>query len=159
MTSTREKETETEALLTKKTRSTREEEDDSTSEETMGGRVMTKSKFQTPFAFILLSFLTVLALGLSCVAEEYIIKQIPGFDFFWFLAFSELVVFSALTVLVQQCGWDEEEEEKEEIQAIDGRTLKKMKPPQLKEELARRGLSIQGNKKSLVARLKKYQDK
>jgi len=115
MTSTREKETETEALLTKKTRSTREEEGDSTSEEeTMGGRVMRKSKFQTPFAFILLSFLTVLALGLSCVAEEYIIKQIPGFDFFWFLAFSELVVFGALTVLVQQCGWDEEEEEKEE---------------------------------------------
>ena len=115
MTSTRETEEETEALLTKKTRTREEDENTSEGETTeMKGRVMTKSKFQTPFAFILLSFLTVLALGLSCVAEEYIIKQIPGFDFFWFLAFSELVVFSALTVLVQQCGWDEEEEEKEE---------------------------------------------
>ena len=115
MTSTRGKEEETEALLTKKTRTREEDENTSEGETTeMKGRVMTKSKFQTPFAFILLSFLTVLALGLSCVAEEYIIKQIPGFDFFWFLAFSGLVVFSALTVLVQQCGWDEEEEEKEE---------------------------------------------
>ena len=111
MTSTRETEEETEALLTKKTRTREEDENTSEGETTeMKGRVMTKSKFQTPFAFILLSFLTVLALGLSCVAEEYIIKQIPGFDFFWFLAFSELVVFSALTVLVQLCGWDEEEE-------------------------------------------------
>jgi len=114
MTSTRGKEEETEALLTKKTRTREEDENTSEGETTeMKGRVMTKSKFQTPFAFILLSFLTVLALGLSCVAEEYIIKQIPGFDFFWFLAFSELVVFSALTVLVQLCGWDPEEEEEE----------------------------------------------
>lgn len=114
MTSTRETEEETEALLTKKARTREEDENTSEGETTeMKGRVMTKSKFQTPFAFILLSFLTILALGLSCVAEEYIIKQIPGFDFFWFLAFSELVVFSALTVLVQLCGWDPEEEEEE----------------------------------------------
>ena len=114
MTSTRETEEETEALLTKKARTREEDENTSEGETTeMKGRVMTKSMFQTPFAFILLSFLNVLALGLSCVAEEYIIKQIPGFDFFWFLAFSELVVFSALTVLVQLCGWDPEEEEEE----------------------------------------------
>ena len=114
MTSTRETEEETEALLTIHRIKEEDKDDDDASEgETteMKGRVMTKSKFQTPFAFILLSFLTILALGLSCVAEEYIIKQIPGFDFFWFLAFSELVVFSALTVLVQLCGWDQEEEE------------------------------------------------
>ena len=112
MTSARETEEETEALLPRHGIK-EEDEDEDTSE--MKGRVgMTKStKFQTPFAFILLSFLTILALGLSCVAEEYIIKQIPGFDFFWFLAFSELVVFSALTVLVQLCGWDQEEEEEE----------------------------------------------
>ena len=59
-----------------------------------------------PTAFLALSTLTVLALGLSCVAEEYIIKQIPGFDFFWFLACSELVVFSALTLAVQKLGCD-----------------------------------------------------
>ena len=71
-----------------------------------------------PAAFLALSTLTVLALGLSCVAEEYIIKQIPGFDFFWFLACSELVVFSALTLAVQKLGCDPNakigEEEKED---------------------------------------------
>ena len=71
-----------------------------------------------PTAFLALSTLTVLALGLSCVAEEYIIKQIPGFDFFWFLACSELVVFSALTLAVQKLGCDPNakigEEEKED---------------------------------------------
>lgn len=72
-----------------------------------------KNRFQTPLAFVLLSASTILALGLSCVAEEYIIKQIPGFDFFWFLAFSELVVFSALTIVVQKLGWDPNGEEGE----------------------------------------------
>ncbi|CAL6351518.1 unnamed protein product [Bathycoccus prasinos] len=95
---------------------------------------MTKSKFQTPFAFILLSFLTVLALGLSCVAEEYIIKQIPGFDFFWFLAFSELVVFSALTVLVQLCGWDEEEEKNKNEEEDAKRNKAKSSDVDLREE-------------------------
>lgn len=137
MTSTRETEEETEALLTKKTRTREEDENTSEGETTeMGGRVMTKSKFQTPFAFILLSFLTILALGLSCVAEEYIIKQIPGFDFFWFLAFSELVVFSALTVLVQLCGWDpEEEEEKNKNEEEDAKRNKaKSSDVDLREE-------------------------
>ena len=77
-----------------------------------------RDRFQTPAAFIAVSTLTVLALGLSCVAEEYIIKQIPGFDFFWFLACSELVVFSALTLAVQKLGCDPNakigEEEKED---------------------------------------------
>ena len=137
MTSTRETEEETEALLTKKTRTREEDENTSEGETTeMGGRVMTKSKFKTPFAFILLSFLTILALGLSCVAEEYIIKQIPGFDFFWFLAFSELVVFSALTVLVQLCGWDpEEEEEKNKNEEEDAKRNKaKSSDVDLREE-------------------------
>ena len=135
MTSTRETEEETEALLTKKTRTREEDENTSEGETTeMKGRVMTKSKFQTPFAFILLSFLTVLALGLSCVAEEYIIKQIPGFDFFWFLAFSELVVFSALTVLVQLCGWDEEEEKNKNEEEDAKRNKAKSSDVDLREE-------------------------
>jgi adenosine 3'-phospho 5'-phosphosulfate transporter B3 len=135
MTSTRGKEEETEALLTKKTRTREEDENTSEGETTeMKGRVMTKSKFQTPFAFILLSFLTVLALGLSCVAEEYIIKQIPGFDFFWFLAFSELVVFSALTVLVQLCGWDEEEEKNKNEEEDAKRNKAKSSDVDLREE-------------------------
>ena len=114
MTSTRENQEETEALLPRHGIKEEDFEDEDTTSEMKGRVGTTKStKFQTPFAFILLSFLTILALGLSCVAEEYIIKQIPGFDFFWFLAFSELVVFSALTVLVQLCGWDQEEEEEE----------------------------------------------
>ena len=135
MTSTRGKEEETEALLTKKTRTREEDENTSEGETTeMKGRVMTKSKFQTPFAFILLSFLTVLALGLSCVAEEYIIKQIPGFDFFWFLAFSELVVFSALTVLVQLCGWDEVEEKNKNEEEDAKRNKAKSSDVDLREE-------------------------
>ena len=135
MTSTRGKEEETEALLTKKTRTREEDENTSEGETTeMKGRVMTKSKFQTPSAFILLSFLTVLALGLSCVAEEYIIKQIPGFDFFWFLAFSELVVFSALAVLVQLCGWDEEEEKNKNEEEDAKRNKAKSSDVDLREE-------------------------
>ena len=72
-----------------------------------------KHRFRTPLAFVILSASTILALGLACVAEEYMIKQIPGFDFFWFLAFSELVVFSALTIVVQKLGWDPNGEEGE----------------------------------------------
>jgi len=62
--------------------------------------------YEHEFAFVLLSAATIAMLGLSCVAEEYIIKQIPGFDFFWFLAFSELVVFSLFTWLVTKFGFD-----------------------------------------------------
>ena len=81
MTSTRENQEETEALLPRHGIKDEDFEDEDTPSE-MKGRVGTttksSAKFQTPFAFILLSFLTVLALGLSCVAEEYIIKQYPG---------------------------------------------------------------------------------
>jgi len=128
MTSTRENQEETEALLPRHGIKEEDFEDEDTTSEMKGrvGTTKSSAKFQTPFAFILLSFLTVLALGLSCVAEEYIIKQIPGFDFFWFLAFSELVVFSALTVLVQLCGWDQEEEE-EERRSARRRTRRKTK--------------------------------
>ena len=153
MTSTREKQEETEALLTKKTRTREEDENTSEGGETtteMKGRVVgmtTKStKFQTPFAFILLSFLTILALGLSCVAEEYIIKQIPGFDFFWFLAFSELVVFSALTVLVQLCGWDQEEEEEEEKKKREEEDAKRNKAKSSDVDLREEGKAENTNK-------------
>ena len=93
-----------------------EEEEES---ETLLMMMKMKTRRRGPAAFLALSTLTVLALGLSCVAEEYIIKQIPGFDFFWFLACSELVVFSALTLAVQKLGCDpnavgEEKEENDE---------------------------------------------
>ena len=153
MSSTRENQEETEALLTKKPRTREEDENTSEGGETtteMKGRVVvmtTKStKFQTPFAFILLSFLTILALGLSCVAEEYIIKQIPGFDFFWFLAFSELVVFSALTVLVQLCGWDQEEEEEEEKKKREEEDAKRNKAKSSDVDLREEGKAENTNK-------------
>ena len=117
---------ETDALLPDaSTTTTTGRDDDNTTlpeeeEETLSMMMkMKKTRRRGPAAFLALSTLTVLALGLSCVAEEYIIKQIPGFDFFWFLACSELVVFSALTLAVQKLGCDpnavgEEKEENEE---------------------------------------------
>ena len=111
---------ETDALLPDET--TTGSDDDNTApeeEESATPSMMMKTRRRGPAAFLALSTLTVLALGLSCVAEEYIIKQIPGFDFFWFLACSELVVFSALTLAVQKLGCDpnavgEEKEDNEE---------------------------------------------
>ena len=44
-------------------------------------------------------------------------------------------------------GGDDEDEK------LDAREIKKMKPPQLKEHLKARGLSTQGAKKDLIARL------
>ena len=118
---------ETDALLPDaSTTTTTGRDDDNTTvpeeeeEETLSMMMkMKKTRRRGPAAFLALSTLTVLALGLSCVAEEYIIKQIPGFDFFWFLACSELVVFSALTLAVQKLGCDpnavgEEKEDNEE---------------------------------------------
>ena len=42
--------------------------------------------------------------------------------------------------------------------AVDSRIVKKMKPPQLKEALKERGQDIQGNKKTLIARLLKWNE-
>ena len=117
---------ETDALLPDETTTTGSDDDNTTApeeeeeSETLSMMMkMKKTRGRGPAAFLALSTLTVLALGLSCVAEEYIIKQIPGFDFFWFLACSELVVFSALTLAVQKLGCDpnavgEEKEENDE---------------------------------------------
>ncbi len=117
---------ETDALLPDETTTTGSddnapEEEESATPSMMKTRRRDQKRFHAgfgPAAFLALSTLTVLALGLSCVAEEYIIKQIPGFDFFWFLACSELVVFSALTLAVQKLGCDPNakigEEEKED---------------------------------------------
>jgi hypothetical protein len=41
--------------------------------------------------------------------------------------------------------------------SIDKMAMKKMKPAQLKEALQERGLDIQGNAKTLLARLQEYQ--
>jgi adenosine 3'-phospho 5'-phosphosulfate transporter B3 len=50
-------------------------------------------------AFLFLSVGTVLSIGISCAAEEFILKRIEGFTFYWFLALFELVVFSGMTFL------------------------------------------------------------
>merc|ERR1719231_531422 len=41
----------------------------------------------------------------------------------------------------------------EELEQLDSRAIKKMNPSKLKEELKKRGLNIQGNKKQLQKRL------
>ena len=47
--------------------------------------------------FIFLSIGTIASIGISCAAEEYILKRIEGFHHYWFLALFELVVFSVMT--------------------------------------------------------------
>jgi len=55
-------------------------------------------------AFLFLSVGTVLSIGISCAAEEFILKRIEGFTFYWFLALFELVVFSGMTFLTSYAG-------------------------------------------------------
>jgi len=46
--------------------------------------------------FVLLAFGTIFFVQLSCVLEEWIFKQLPGFGFHWTVAFVELVLFAVL---------------------------------------------------------------
>ena len=57
-----------------------------------------RSKTTTTALFACLSAGTIASIGVSCAAEEYILKRLEGFRFYWFLALFELVVFSAMTL-------------------------------------------------------------
>ena len=48
---------------------------------------------------------------------------------------------------------DDDSSDDSEVEELDMREIKKMKPPTLKEHLKKRGLSTQGNKKDLIKRL------
>lgn len=52
--------------------------------------------------FALLSFGTILLITLSCYVEEWIFKQLPGFNFHWFVALVELAVFALLGAACEQ---------------------------------------------------------
>jgi len=52
--------------------------------------------------FVLLSFGTILLITLSCYVEEWIFKQLPGFNFHWFVALVELAVFALLGAACEQ---------------------------------------------------------
>ena len=54
-------------------------------------------KFNNEYAFILLSCATISAIGLSCYLEEYILKGLEGFDYYWTMALAELSVFAVIT--------------------------------------------------------------
>jgi len=62
--------------------------------------VLFNRTLQRSHAFTLLSFGTISAIGVSCAAEEYILKRIVGFNHYWFLAFAELLTFAVCTYLV-----------------------------------------------------------
>ena len=44
--------------------------------------------------WLLLATGTLVFIQLSCVIEEYIFKQLPRFNFFWFVALFELLIFT-----------------------------------------------------------------
>mgnify|MGYP002040206709 FL=1 len=56
--------------------------------------------------FIFLSIGTIASIGISCAAEEYILKRIEGFHHYWFLALFELVVFSLMTFVYMMITMD-----------------------------------------------------
>ncbi|CAL6331802.1 unnamed protein product [Bathycoccus prasinos] len=58
--------------------------------------------------FIFLSIGTIASIGISCAAEEYILKRIEGFHHYWFLALFELVVFSVMTFVWMMITTDNE---------------------------------------------------
>lgn len=59
---------------------------------------------ESKHAFVVLSLGTVLMIGLSCYLEEWILKALVGFKFYWTMAFFELVVFAVITYAVAK-GW------------------------------------------------------
>mmetsp|Transcript_62725 Transcript_62725/g.168587 ORF Transcript_62725/g.168587 Transcript_62725/m.168587 type:complete len:362 (-) Transcript_62725:769-1854(-) len=44
--------------------------------------------------FLILSTVFIVMMGLSCYVEEWIFKELPGFDFYWTVTFVELVCFT-----------------------------------------------------------------
>ena len=60
--------------------------------------MMRNHRSKTTTLFACLSAGTIASIGVSCAAEEYILKRLEGFRFYWFLALFELVVFSAMTL-------------------------------------------------------------
>ena len=49
--------------------------------------------------FAVLSSTFILCVGISCVAEEAMYKHLPEFDYFWTVAFVELLTFAGMSVL------------------------------------------------------------
>ena len=65
----------------------------------LNGGTLTSTKMHSKTTlFACLSAGTIASIGVSCAAEEYILKRLEGFRFYWFLALFELVVFSAMTL-------------------------------------------------------------
>ena len=48
--------------------------------------------------FAALSALTIVLISASCYFEEWMYKALPGFDYFWTVAFAELLVFSVMSI-------------------------------------------------------------
>ena len=62
------------------------------------------TQVESKHGFVALSLGTVLMIGLSCYLEEWMLKAMVGFKFYWTMAFFELVVFAAITYAVSK-GW------------------------------------------------------